>query len=101
MHRFVLILVGMFTACASAAKEHIELLSTACEEALALSALPERLRTDATVYVLEATGYRKSRAGQGAFSCLVTRNHPQSYIPLCFDHIVGYFFMICFPCARI
>ena len=63
----------------------VKLLSTQCEEALALSAIPQRLRSNATVYTLQADGYHISKHGDGAFTCAVVRNHPDSIIPECFD----------------
>ena len=78
-------IAGISGAMTAAAAETVPLLPTSCEEALALSALPARLRAEATTYVLEADGFRKTREGTGPFTCLVTRNHPDSIIPLCFD----------------
>lgn len=62
-----------------------KLLSTACEEALALSAIPSHLRAAASTWVLGNDGYRRHRQGTGPISCLVQRNHPDSIIPVCFD----------------
>ena len=59
------------------------LLSQSCEEALALSALPMRLRDSASVYVLTEDGYKKTISSDGPFTCIVGRNHPQSLIPQC------------------
>lgn len=80
-----LALLPLITGTSASAAEPLKLLPSGCEEALALSAVPERLRADATVYGLEKDGYRKSRTGDGAFTCLVTRNHPESIVPVCFD----------------
>ena len=85
MKRVLIILVGLLLADIGSADSKLPLLSNQCEEALALSAIPARLRGDATVYVLEADGYRISKRGTGPFTCLVTRNHPDSIIPECFD----------------
>jgi hypothetical protein len=60
-------------------------LTPECEEALALSALPERLRGDATTYTLTNHGFERSRAGHGPFTCIVERNHPLALIPQCVD----------------
>ncbi len=60
-------------------------LTAACETALALSALPERLRGDASVYVLTENGYRMTRDGDGPFTCIVERNHRRALIPQCPD----------------
>ena len=84
MKAIALVFMGTLAVVDADAKS-MTLFTPACEEALALSALPQRLRDDATAYVLEKDGYRKSKSGGGAFSCLVTRNHPDSIIPLCFD----------------
>ena len=50
-----------------------ELIPRDEEIALALSAAPEHLRQDATVYVLERNRYVKVREGSNGFSCLVVR----------------------------
>lgn len=58
-------------------------LSQACEEALALSALPLHLRSSANVYVLKDGKYSKTIRSAGGYNCLVERNHPKSLIPQC------------------
>ncbi|MDX1517360.1 MAG: hypothetical protein R3288_11000 [Woeseiaceae bacterium] len=60
-------------------------LTEACEIALALSALPERLRDDASVVGLTRDGFRTLRERDGAFTCIVERNHPRALIPQCLD----------------
>lgn len=60
-------------------------LTEACEVALALSALPQRLREDASVVGLTHDGYRTLRERDGAFTCIVERNHRQALIPQCLD----------------
>ena len=62
-----------------------EILPAACEKTLALSAAPEHLRTDATVFVLEESGYTKAQTGTNGFTCLVNRDHPRVLKPTCFD----------------
>ncbi len=52
----------------------IELLPREQEIALALSAAPEHLREDATVYVFNKSGYIKSHEGTNGFTCLVNRD---------------------------
>lgn len=79
------VLLGSLSASIGIADDHMTLFSTECEEALALSALPARLRDDVTTYVLKPQGYRVSKRGDGPFTCLVTHNHPDSIIPVCFD----------------
>lgn len=56
-----------------------------CEIAVARSALPERLRADASVYALVGDRYEKVVDGSGPFTCVVERNHPESVIPQCMD----------------
>ncbi|HEX7296857.1 MAG TPA: hypothetical protein VF251_13965 [Pyrinomonadaceae bacterium] len=56
---------------------------------LALSAGPEHLRADATVYVFGGKGYEKIRDGKNGFTCLVNRDGNQSgdndLKPTCWD----------------
>ncbi len=65
------------------------LLAEAEEVALALSAAPEHLRAQATVYALTATGYKKVREGSNGFTCLVYRDHPLAQKPTCWDQEGG------------
>lgn len=76
----ILPMVNFATAAAD-----MKLLPAACEEALALSALPKRLRAAASVYVLTEQGYELTRRGSGPFTCIVERNHEESLIPQCPD----------------
>src|SRR5215470_11407555 len=55
------------------------------EIALALSAAPENLRKDATVYVLRRGGFVKVREGTNGFNCLVERAGEQDQEPICYD----------------
>jgi len=56
---------------------------------LALSAGPEHLRADATVYVFGKKGYEKVRSGKNGFTCMVNRDGNQSgdndLKPTCWD----------------
>jgi len=56
---------------------------------LALSAAPEHLRSDATVYVFGKKGYEKVRSGKNGFTCMVNRDGNQSrdndLKPTCWD----------------
>lgn len=56
---------------------------------LALSAAPEHLRSDATVYVFGRHGYEKVRSGKNGFTCMVNRDGNQSgdndLKPTCWD----------------
>ena len=72
-----------------AAEVPVALLPETCEVDLALSAAPEHLRADATVYVLEKDGYRKLREGGNGFTCIVNRDHPRVLKPTCFDREGG------------
>lgn len=60
-------------------------LSRSCEIALALSALPSRLRDQADVYVLANGRYEKAVDADGPFTCIVDRNHASSIAPQCMD----------------
>ena len=56
---------------------------------LALSAGPEHLRTDATVYVFGKRGYERIRNGKNGFTCMVNRDGNQNgdndLKPTCWD----------------
>jgi hypothetical protein len=52
---------------------------------LAESAAPREVSADATVYVLERTGYVKAREGSNGFTCFVDRQTPLNSEPTCFD----------------
>ncbi|MCH9648133.1 MAG: hypothetical protein K0U98_07840 [Deltaproteobacteria bacterium] len=67
----------------------VQVLPASCEINLALSAAPEHLRAEATVYALEETGYRKERQGSNGFTCIVNRDHPRVLKPTCFDREGG------------
>ena len=60
-------------------------LSEACEVAVALSAAPQRLRADASVYALKDRSYVKVVDGTGPLTCVVERNHSDAVIPQCMD----------------
>ena len=60
-------------------------LTRECEISVALSAAPQRLRADASVYALQDGKYTKVVDGQGALTCIVERNHTASVIPQCMD----------------
>jgi len=59
------------------------------EVELALSAAPEHLRSDATVYVFGKKGYERIRSGKNGFTCMVNRDGNQSgdndLKPTCWD----------------
>jgi hypothetical protein len=60
------------------------LLPRALEIELALSAAPKHLRDDATVWVLEASGYAVAKKGGNAFACVVSRRAGDLF-PVCWD----------------
>jgi hypothetical protein len=60
------------------------LLPRELEIAFALSAAPKHLRGEATVLVLEATGYVTAKNGTNAFTCLVSRRAGDVF-PVCWD----------------
>ena len=62
-----------------------ELLPREKEIALAVSAAPEHLRKGAGVYVLERNGFVKVRDSANGFTCIVNRDHPLNWKPVCFD----------------
>jgi hypothetical protein len=60
------------------------LLPRALESELALSAAPKHLRDDATVWVLDKSGYTIARKGSNAFACVVSRRAGDLF-PVCWD----------------
>jgi hypothetical protein len=60
------------------------LLPRTLEIDLALSAAPKHLRDDATVWVLEKSGYAIAKRGGNAFACLVSRRAGDLF-PVCWD----------------
>lgn len=55
------------------------------EIAIAESAGPPNVAAKATIYVLERGGYKQARRGEGGFTCLVSRDRPDTLEPMCFD----------------
>ncbi len=62
-----------------------ELLPREREMAIALSAGPAHMAEQAGVYVLEQNGYVKVRESKNGFNCIVNRDNPKSFEPVCFD----------------
>jgi len=60
------------------------LLPRELEIELALSAAPKHLRDDATVWVLDKSGYAVARKGRNAFACVVSRRAGDLF-PVCWD----------------
>lgn len=61
------------------------LLPEAEEIRLALSAAPPAISGNADVWVLRRGGHVKVRSGTSGVACIVTRDHPESLYPICFD----------------
>jgi hypothetical protein len=55
------------------------------ELALARSAAPLELSGAASVYVLQRGGHVKAIEGTNGAACLVARDHPDSFYPICYD----------------
>jgi hypothetical protein len=60
------------------------LLPRELEIELALSAAPKHLRGEATVWILDKTGYSVAKKGTNAFSCIVSRRAGDLF-PVCWD----------------
>jgi hypothetical protein len=61
------------------------LLPEAEEIALARSAAPPALSAGASIYVLRRGGHVKVVEGTNGAACMVSRDHPESLYPICFD----------------
>ena len=85
LHMRIAISLSLIYAIGVANASEFQYLSESCEVALALSAAPQHLQKDASVYVLQKGGYVLVSQGSNPFTCLVQRNHPTSLLPVCFD----------------
>ena len=81
----VALIASAFAPHLQAADTQVAVLPLQCEVDLALSAAPEHLREDATVWVLTQSGFEQHRAGGNPFTCIVNRDHPRVLKPTCFD----------------
>jgi hypothetical protein len=79
--------LGVLSAPASAqAPATFTRPATEAEEVtLALAALPDSMRAEATVHVLRPKGYEKAREGTSGVHCLVERSRPDTQEPICWD----------------
>ena len=80
-------IVVFVSATASAqlhAQPRVPSLPRDLEMRLAVNALPKPLRDQATVLVMEPSGYVEARHGANAFTCIVSRRGGNFY-PVCFD----------------
>jgi hypothetical protein len=88
MKRTTFIVILMFVSrwiCAEQSSNLTPLIPRDEEVRLALSAGPEHLRKEASVFVLERGGYVRAQEGTNGFTCLVEHDHPLSVEPICFD----------------
>jgi hypothetical protein len=60
------------------------MLPRALEVELALSAAPKHLRDNATVWILEKSGYTTAKQGNNSFTCVVSRRAGDLF-PVCWD----------------
>jgi hypothetical protein len=85
-----LLLIATFGAQSGAQLEGIKTVDATTpvpiQIALAESAGPP-VAADATIYVLGPKGYTKARDGRNGFTCLVSRQRPDTLEPECFDAI--------------
>lgn len=88
---FVLAAAGAFAVAPVSAQESpglagpFRLLPAEREVALARSAAPPSVSDHATVWVLEPGGFRQVVEGTNGVSCMVSRDHPESLYPICYD----------------
>ena len=65
-------------------------LPEADEIALAMSAAPQEVSANATIWVLRAAGPAKAREGTNGCTCMVSRDlHEGSLYPICFDQVAS------------
>jgi len=76
-----IVLSGAVAAQSSKAAAPSRLLTETEEIALAQSAAPAAMSVVADIYVLG----RRVRTGTNGMACLVTRDHPESLYPICYD----------------
>jgi hypothetical protein len=73
----------------SPAENKLFFLPRELEIELALTAGPEHIRADATVYIFTASGYEKVHTGKNGFTCFVNRdgfqNGEKAIRPTCWD----------------
>jgi hypothetical protein len=80
------LLAGAVSAIAQDGKPGVPpVLAREKEIALAKSAAPPEVSDNATIYALEAQGYVKVQEGTNGFTCLVSREVPESQEPECYD----------------
>lgn len=83
--KYLLFLAIPFICATSNAQSIYAFLPEDYEVALARSAAPRELSDSADVYVLGPDGHVKVRTGTNGAACLVSRDHPESLYPICYD----------------
>ncbi|MEO1041403.1 MAG: hypothetical protein AAFX52_03860 [Pseudomonadota bacterium] len=78
-------LIGMTSSTLAQTSTRPEILTEACEVSIALSAAPDYLRSEASVYAFTQEGYQRVRTGDNPFTCVVNRDDPRVLKPTCFD----------------
>ena len=78
-----LAIAGQAAAQTVAAKP--ALLAESEEIRLARSAAPPEVARDADVWVLRRGGHVKVQSGTSGVACMVSRDHPESLYPICYD----------------
>lgn len=73
------------SATAPAALGPVTAMSAAEQTQLALSSGPPEISRRASVYVLTANGYQRTRTGSNGFSCIVERELLETVEPVCYD----------------
>jgi hypothetical protein len=76
---------GAMDVSAQSAASRPPLLPEDDEIRIALSAAPAEVSRDADVWVLRRGGHVKVRSGNSGIACMVSRDHPESLYPICYD----------------
>ncbi len=76
--------VALAFSATLATAANVRPLTESCEAALAVSAAPEHLQSQAGIFILKESGYEMIRKSSNGFNCIVERNHSESIIPICF-----------------
>lgn len=89
MRHSIILSLSALLICSSAhsmGADDVPPLLPEAEEILgALEAAPPHLRSDAGVFVLGDTGYRRVRDSRNGFNCLIERDIATAFEPRCFD----------------
>jgi hypothetical protein len=85
LYVLAVILAVSSEAAAQTAVSRPPLLAEDEEIRLARSAAPPEISRDADVWVLRRGGFVKVRSGPNGVACMVSRDHPESLYPICYD----------------